>query len=88
MIEKPPLGMISYLPSHNHHEDNPCAPDMCPYGQWEDHIRRHGNPYPRLPYSSVESIKEDRTLEIIAWLERGAPTAAKWVRDHFIRGLS
>lgn len=47
-FEMPPLGMVPYLPSHNHDSADICD-RLCPVGQWREHVAKHGNPYPKIP---------------------------------------
>lgn len=43
-VTRPPLGMVPYLPTHNHQPHESCSPD-CPVFQWERHVDQFGNPY-------------------------------------------
>lgn len=44
MPEKPPLGMVPFLPTHDHLLKEPCHP-LCAMRQWESHKAQWGDPY-------------------------------------------
>jgi len=51
-MTKPPLGMVPYLPTHDHPLEQPCH-DLCAAHQWARHCLNWGNPYPRIPDETI-----------------------------------
>lgn len=74
-MDKSPLGMAPYFPTHNHGPDDPCPGNRtdsdCPYGQWVAHTTLYGNPYPAFANPTRFTIDKH-----MAWLCIGSTFAA------------
>lgn len=42
-----PVGMVPYLPTHNHRSNMPCIAG-CPVKDWNEHVAMYGNPYDKM----------------------------------------
>lgn len=63
LAEKPPLGRVPYLPTHDHQADFPCHA-LCAVKQWENYVERFGSPYPHID-DVVADWKERPTRKLL-----------------------
>ena len=58
-VAEPPVGMLRYMPTHGHPAHVRCY-GTCAVSQWENHIKKWGDPYEESYKYRLEQQRRDQ----------------------------